>query len=162
MNAKKFLLLSVVLIFFLIILLFFLRFSRQQTTQPNVILPTPTPVQIPQISPVKINISGVQVDDFISHPITTNPQGDVEFVRKQDSQAIYYQIVYLKQFNSFIIDLHSSSQEVRTEAELEFLNKLGVTKEEACKLTVHVSAPYIPNPDLVVQKRSLSFCENKK
>jgi len=162
MTIKKILLLFTISIFLLVIGLLFLRFSRQQTTQSNVFFPTPTPIQIPQISPKKNNISGVQVNDFFSHPINTNPQGDVEFVRKQDSQAIYYQIVYLKQFNSFIIDLHSSSQEVRTEAELEFLNRLGITKEEACKLTVHVGAPYVPNPDLAVQKRSLSFCENKK
>lgn len=158
MTIKKILLLSTTLIFLLAIGSLFLRFSRKQIRQPNVFLPTPTPVQIPQISPKKINISGVQTNDFLSSPKEVNKNGDVLF-----AETPKYQLVYLQNFNQFIVSILSSPFEtIKKEAEIEFLHRLGITENEACKLNVSVTTPYFANPDYSGKNWPLSFCENKK
>lgn len=154
MSKKTLLFFSIVLLIILLLLIFFIFINNLKPSTPPVGNIEISPVPVSTRPSQKINISGIQTNDFLSNPIKTNLQGDVLFAKTKD-----YQITYLRQFGEFIINVSTSSAMVRDDAESEFLRKLGITKEEACRLKVFVSVPYIPNPNLSIEKRTLSFCQ---
>lgn len=132
-----------------------LLFSKSQKTPAPDLLPTPTSVQIP---PRKINISGVQTNDFLNSSIETNSNGDALFVKTQN-----YQIAYLKEFNQFmIVVMNPPFEKVRNEAENEFLKTLGITQEQACKLNVTVGFSRLAPSDIAGKNFPLSFCPEKE
>lgn len=132
----------------------FLSSKNQKTPTPD-LLPIPTPVQIPSR---KINISGIQTNDFFSSSIETNSSGDVLFKKTQN-----YQIAYLKEFNQFMIVIMASPfEEVRSEAEDEFLKTLGINQEQACKLNITVGFSRFAPSDIAGKNFPLSFCPKKK
>jgi len=153
MSKKKLIILCGIGLFLIFVVVIFFIISNKPTvrSQPT-IPPTISPAQV-WVSPKKIDISGIQTNDFLSNPIKTNSQGDVLFVNTTD-----YQITYLRGFNQFVINISTSSAGIRDNAESGFLKKLGISKDDACRLNVFVSAPYVPNPYLSVQARTLSFC----
>ncbi|MBI2195937.1 MAG: hypothetical protein HYU48_02750 [Candidatus Levybacteria bacterium] len=118
------------------------------TPSPTPILPEPTTINKLQ----KLNISGIETNDFTASPIATNAQGDVEFAKTPD-----YEIGYLKQFNEFILNIWTPTLAARNAAENEFVNRLGITKDQACRLSVSVAQNYsseFPGSE----NRKLSFC----
>lgn len=125
------------------------------------VLPTVNPTPIPTIpvfiTPVgdKINISGITVNDFRKTPVEVNDKNDTLIVDNEK-----FQIVYLAQFNKFLITILSSPfEQVRKEGELEFLKVLGISQEDACKLTVEVNTTQFANPDFSGTAFPLSFCQ---
>lgn len=119
--------------------------------------PTSTTSQPVFITPVgeKINISGVTINDFRKSNVAANNKADTLIVDNEK-----YQIVYLSQFNKFLITvLGSPFEEIRNEAEKEFLNVLGVSESDACKLTVEVNTTEFANPEFSGTAFSLSFCK---
>lgn len=122
-------------------------------TVPVVATPTPYPV-----SAKRITVSGVEMNDFFASPKRIDSKGDVAFEETQD-----YQLVYIKPFNYFIVSvLGSPFEEARSKAEIAFLNSLGVSKEDACKLDVVVNTPSFANPDFAGKDYPLSFCINNQ
>ncbi|OGH21407.1 MAG: hypothetical protein A2958_01265 [Candidatus Levybacteria bacterium RIFCSPLOWO2_01_FULL_38_13] len=140
------------LIYFFLSLFFPSKHKRQEGE-----IPTPTKIEertrIPQSD--KIIISGVKTNNFLKSPIQTNSEGDVLFIKEGD-----FQIAYLTRFSQFIINISTSSSQTRLNAEMAFITKLGVKREEACQLEVKVTSPYVPNPYLAPPRKTLSFCEN--
>lgn len=146
------------LIFFLITLLIIAGITfvapRGDRSAPTI----PSPTQVPP-SPTtintqkKLNISGVETNDFTVSPIATNARGDIEFANTPD-----YEIGYLKRFDEFVINIWTPTLAARNAAENDFLNKLGTTKEQACRLNVSVAQNYsdeFPGSE----NRKLSFCQ---
>ncbi len=152
MNLKRLLLIAGIIVA-LVILVFLIVFRiAYKPPKEREEIPIPTPVRIPA---QKINISGVEVNNFLAFPIATNVKGDALFVKEED-----YQIVYLKPFNQFVISiLGSPFNSVRKKAEARFLTNLNISQEQACKLKVQVSTPNFANPDYAGRKYVLSFCQ---
>lgn len=155
MDFKKiFLFLLVIIISLVLLFLISLRLTRKPNIPGVEFFPTPTPVPI---TTKKITISGIKMNNFLSSPIKTNDHGDALFVKTKG-----YQLVYLRQYNKFLITILSSPfEENRKKGEENFLKKLGITKEEACKLNASISTPYFVNPQYSGIKYPLSFCENQ-
>lgn len=76
-----------------------------------------------------------------------------------------YDILYYKysQGPSFLISLHSDNLiPARAAAETELLSKLGISKEQACKLLVSLTIPGDVNEKLSGDDYHLSFCPDGK
>lgn len=158
MNKKIVLILAGIALLFIVGAIFFLlTFNKPAVkTPPPSSFPDTTPTRV-DTSSGKINISGIKTNNFLLNPIRSNSRGDVVFVKTSE-----YQITYLKIFSEFIVNISTSSATAREGAELEFLTKLGITKEDACKLKISISAPYAPGQNPALQKRALSFCPAKQ
>lgn len=161
--GKKIKILAIFLLIFIGLLLFFsLRQRAINKKLPPSQRPTFGPVATftPVISPPldkgeRIKISNVWVNNFYKAPQGINPSGDVLIADKSE-----FQIVFLPQFNQFMLSvLASPFSGVRKVAEEEFLKVLGVGRQEACRLNVVVNTPYFANPDYSKQDYPLSFCQ---
>ena len=141
--------------------------QSENTTQNELKFPivstgeTASSTQVESTDKLKINtINGgyITVEDFYKNPYTQvfDPQNDA-VIKESDN----YTITYYAKFQSFNIaltggDLHF----VRTEAENALLEKLGISKEEACQLTVSLGVPYFANAKASGTEYGLSFCPN--
>lgn len=156
LSKKNFLILAFVVLFFSLI---FSLTANKTKKQPPAINPFPTPTKVPIIRMKKtpegkLDISGVVVNDFTKTPKYTDKSGDVFFVDNQE-----YQILYMEKYNKFLISILSSPfKEVKQKAEIEFLGSLGVSKEDACRLSVEITTPYFANPKESGKIYTLSFC----
>ena len=75
----------------------------------------------------------------------------------------YFSISFFPQDQSFLIVLlNSNLATARTEAETAFLQKTGITKDQACTLNVNLGVPYSINPQTINVNYGLSFCPNGK
>lgn len=134
-------------------LLIYLRVTTGPTPKPQPLFPAPFATPLPG----KITIDGVETNNFLVSPKELNENGDALFV-----DTGRYQIVYLKQFNQFIIDILAAPfPQVRQEAEQAFLQTLGISKEAACKLRVSIGTSYRVSPDYAGISFPLSFCEQQ-
>lgn len=157
MNKKIIILATLIGLLTFLIATLLMVFNR---TPPELPPPAPisvTPISESGVSAKKITISGIKTNNFLANPIKTNSRGDAVFIKTPE-----YQIVYLKNYEEFVINLSTSSAETRDSAENDFLSKLGVTKEEACRLRVTVSAPYVSTQTVSMPQKSLSFCSKKQ
>ncbi len=120
----------------------------------KIIVATPAPT-IPQTQ--VIEISGIPVNNFYKNAAEVNLNTDALI-----TETSSYQIAYLAKFGEFLITvLGSPFPQARATAEQAFISKLGITKEQACQLTVFVSTPSYANPDYSGQKYNLSFCTSQ-
>lgn len=70
-----------------------------------------------------------------------------------------YEITRVSSLDEYAIVIYGSPFEsARAEAEQAFLQKLGVTPEQACRLKVTISTPVFVNPEESKQTYGLSFC----
>lgn len=91
----------------------------------------------------------------LSEVVETNKQGNKLVINESG-----YQILYLKEFDQFLISiLQSPFETIRQEAEKEFLRITQAEKDTACQLDVVITTPRFANPDLAGQTFYLSFCE---
>lgn len=119
---------------------------------PTPIIPTPTPVDKTSSS---ISIYGVTVNNFYKTAQPVDTEGDVQLEKVQNS----YQILYLPQFNEFLISiLGSPFDTIRTQAENELLSQLGISQQQACQLNVSEGTPQRINPNEAGISYPLSFC----
>lgn len=133
-------------------LLFYLRLTTKTVPKP-IAVPTPTGVLIELPEEETIESSGVKINNPFRSPKKLTVQGDVLF-----EETPVYHMVYLKQFDEFLITIEKEPfEENRQQAESFFLAKLGITKEEACDLQVTVSPP--KKEGELSPSHRLSFCE---
>lgn len=122
-------------------------------TSTPTILPTLTPT--PTKEPGRIPISGVAVLDFTQFAQGKLPNGDVLLIRTEE-----YQIIYSQSTQAFTVTiLVENFIKVREVAEAKFIDLLGVTKENACRLTVTVGSPSHINSKYAGLVFPLSHCE---
>lgn len=129
------------------------------TTAPSPTFPTieDTETKIDKESP-KIKISGVTINNFYQQATETKEDGFAKFVDEKD-----YQIMYIPVDNSFLISiLGAPFEEIRNQAEKEFLKKLNITQEEACRLNVNITTPAYINPSFAGKVYKLSFCNKNE
>ncbi|MEX2007513.1 MAG: hypothetical protein WD992_01955 [Candidatus Levyibacteriota bacterium] len=155
MSKNKILLISFT-IFLLVLVGVSFIVPRRTTDNTSSLSPTPIPAPPTIINAQeKINVSGVEINDITANPIIDNGAGDVLFI-----QHPKYQVVYEEGFEVFIISILASPfEETRREAEDVFVEKLGITKQEACGLDVTIGSPsYAGVTGFDGKNRKLSFC----
>lgn len=105
----------------------------------------------------KIEISGIEVNDFYKESESAGELGEVLFVNKPE-----YNITYYPLDDAFLIIItRYPFDEIRPSAEEEFLKALGINKTDACKLSVYITTPSFANPDRAGEVYELSFCNDK-
>lgn len=105
----------------------------------------------------KITIQGVKMRDFYKYarPLSENSK-DVMLVDEKN-----YDILYFAQSDEFLVSiLGYPFADILPTAEDAFLQVLEISKDDACRLTVHVTTTLQANPNLAGQIMKLSFCEN--
>ena len=124
------------------------------TTPPQVtVSPSPTQVAVPTPAGDTTVSSGQEIKNPYKGAKETTVRGDALTVTNDR-----YQIVYLGQFDEFIIDvLQELFEENRRLAEGDFLQRIGVNERDACFLKVTVNPP-IKEGELQPKYR-LSFCQ---
>lgn len=162
MKLNKGFLLFFGIIFLLIILYILSLINSIKDKKTSTISPTPTltiATPFPTYSFLKkINISGVDVNNILESPIETNQRGDILFY-----QIPSYQMVYFPQSQGFLIDIQKKPfLKVREEAEKDFIKKLGISKNEACRLKVNIVVSCYVDEDHCGINYPLSFCKNKE
>lgn len=71
-----------------------------------------------------------------------------------------YQIIYQKSNDTFIISINDSPfEEIKKEAEENFLSLIKADKNIACQLKVRIATPAFANPELAGKNFSLNFCK---
>jgi len=101
----------------------------------------------------KIEISGVKVNDFTQKAQSDNYS--ITILKEKN-----YHIFYFKKENKFLISIVGYPFDMwREEGEKAFVDVLGISKRNACKLNVEISTPYFANPDKAGQQYPLSFCK---
>jgi hypothetical protein len=153
---------------FIVISIILIVFYKNKATTPQVSQPTETTVQIPSL-PSESELAsqgktGIAVKDgsvIINNPYknaTTVVSGNAD-VQKTSN----YEIVYLATSKSFVISLSGSNlADSRNQAEQAFLDSLGVSKMDACKLTVSLGVAPEVNSAAAGKNYGLSFCSNGK
>lgn len=159
---KRIIFISLFIITIIIAILLFIVQSLP-SNPPTQVFPTPTlfPQRIvPTVgvtSDGKLIVSGVTTNNFIQDAVEKDNAGNYYLVDKPE-----YQILYMEEFNTFLISILSSPfQKYRFEAESELLNSLGITEEKACKINAEISTPYYANPVESGATYTLSFCDKK-
>src|SRR4030042_5618948 len=114
---------------------------------------TPKPLNIPE-SP-KIKVSGVEANNFYNEAIIIGDDGYALFEKTSK-----YKIAYIPVDKSFLISiLDNPFEDVKKEAEKAFLQKLGITQEDACLMNVNIATNIRINPSYAGKNYKLSFCE---
>lgn len=144
-NKRKVIVTIIIVIIFVITFLVY----KLSTTTPT------TFSVIEKKTSEKLNITDVSVNNFYKIKINTNPRGDTLF-----SQNIDYQIIYFSGEEQFLISIMGSPfEEKRALAESNFIQVLGISQEDACKLNVIINTPLFANPDESGVNYKLSFCD---
>ncbi len=126
-------------------------------TFPSVSTSTPAPIAVPTSTTITLGPSqgSVTVKNFY--------QSAASITKDQQTVAVAdapnYVIAYNVSDSSFAIALLSTPlQAARQAAESAFLNKLGISQQDACKLTVYEGVPASVSDQYVGQSFPLSFC----
>jgi hypothetical protein len=116
--------------------------------------PAPAPPAKVRVSEDRINITGVDVNDFTKGIDNPQEQLFITLSRTKD-----YHNFYIPSQEVFFISVVSYPfDEYRLVAEADFLDKLGITQSEACNLKVDETTPRFANPDKAGTIFKLSFC----
>jgi hypothetical protein len=119
-----------------------------------------TQVTVPDKSADKFTIKtsqgNVDVQNIYKNSAEDLSQSGVAF-RDNDE----YYIAYYPEDQGFIIAIEDSNiQKARTDAEKDFLDTLGITQDQACKLKVSLTVPMSVNARAAGGNYGLSFCSN--
>lgn len=153
---NKILFISIVIVVMILsIVLFFLERSRTLTSPELPNSPTPTIViPVTRTPEGKIDINGVETNDFVENALDIDTVGDVYFAENAN-----YQILYMSEYKKFLISVLAQPFDVvRKEAEQDFIRTLGISEAQACTLPVEVTTPYFANPEFSGATYTLSFC----
>jgi hypothetical protein len=153
-----------ILIVVIITVLYINRKKSSETTPPQ------TPTQVPNLpSPEELKAQGKTTVPTIEQgapAVIKDPYKDASKVVSGNAEmrnTEYYDIVYIGDQKSFVITIKNSNlNDSRNKAEQAFLDSLGVSKNEACKLTVVLAVSPGANRDVAGRNYGLSFCPNGK
>ena len=127
----------------------------------SVLLIKRLPKQIPKVQPIqstaeeKIEISGVKTANFLKNRSENNTSSYTTLAKTKD-----YHLFFILKEELFIVSITSYPfDSFRSIAEQEFLKKLEISQEEACKLNVNITTPMSANPDKAGKNYELSWCE---
>jgi hypothetical protein len=152
MSGKKLLYFLGILIVIILLMFSFYIANKQPSSSPN---STPTSTAATLIIPVPGGT--VPVNNITQNPVQ---QADDTVLFAQTSQ---YSIIYYTQEQTFSITINAQPvQAARDAAEAALLQKLGITKTQACSLTVTTYVPYDVDQNLAGQDYGLSFCQSGK
>lgn len=98
---------------------------------------------------------GVLVNNFYNNAQQVSEDHSSILLQEAGSYSISY---YAPDSSFGILIEQTPFATVRTQAEAAFLEALGVSKTDACKLTVMVAVPYSVDPIDSTQNFGLSFC----
>jgi len=163
-NMKKYLFVVLgilIILFFLYMILSSIKnWSINKTPRPSPIptvepsVPPPLPTNIKSRPNDKIIINNVELRNFFIFSKKINENGDVLI-----SQSENYNIEYFPKFNSFLIVIKAYPfEENRKLAEQELIDKLGINKKDACRLSVNITTTQKINPEFSGRNYPLSFC----
>lgn len=148
---------------FLVIWLFF-SYSGPSTKPPEEVknpfpisATTTTTASVPQGEGLSLpGRSGlVETKNFYKSATEITPQNDALITDDPEFQILYY----TADSSFFITLLKTPLEATRQKAETELLNKLGISKEDACRLRVAVGAPYWVDEVRGGEELGLSFCK---
>jgi len=153
---KKALILSVIIIALLLILFLVLFFkNKQNSSVPTNTIPTSDKILLP------IGKDNVSVNNYYKEPSSVIiDEKDVVMEKNENYDILAYNY---NNKRSFLISIKGgdSLEATRQLAESAFLQKLGITKEQACLLNVSMTL-VIPGENFPAQDYGLSFCPNSK
>lgn len=170
---KKPFIIFILFAFFIILIPLILWFIKKPNSSTNITAPTPsliTPTTYnisPTLSliipsakinstPSYITINGVQTNDFIKTGTQINKEGDISITKISGS----FNITYLAQFKEFLISITGSPFESQRQiAEKAFIQSLGISQIDACKLTINITTSIHINPNEAGKNYPLSFCQ---
>jgi hypothetical protein len=121
---------------------------------------TTTNIGNEELLTIKTKSGNVPVLNFYNQPQSRiiDPQNDVMIF-----ETSTYGGMYLTVDSSFnILITKGTLREERKKAEAEFLNKLGISQETACLLSVHVGVTRDADEYASGQNYGLSFCPNSR
>lgn len=165
--SKKNLYIILVIISILLLILIISGMIKSKVKQE--VKPTPIPavtffpylsitprITSPSVSGDKVDIKGVTVNNFYKSAISSDEMGNYLIYDSPKSQ-----IAYLSQFEFFQISVNTSPfLTEREDAEKQLLKILGISEQEACRLTVYVSTPEFADPQYSGKRYNLSFCND--
>lgn len=100
----------------------------------------------------------VQTNNLYRDPVENLPQNGVVF-----NQNPTYIASFFSQDEGFLITLLDPDLEkARATAESDFLKKLNITKDQACKLKIELNVPAFVSQSAAGTNYGLSFCPNGK
>ncbi|MBU0732042.1 hypothetical protein KKC88_04140 [Patescibacteria group bacterium] len=102
----------------------------------------------------------VYINDLLKNPVRKAGQKSVVFLEKAEYTMSYYP---LPEPGEFIISISFPNPNVvRPQMEKDFLEAVGISETDACKLKVSANVPYAVNPDTAGIDYGLSFCPGGK
>lgn len=159
----------IIILISLVLAAVYFFFFRNQGQQPQ---PTPTPTvpqfpsattfAIPPQSADRMSIptsqGSIETDNIYKDPAHNPANNEVIFIDNQD-----YSISFEPKDKYFLIVIQSVDiQNAREKAENALLQKLVISKDQACKLNVSLYVPYFASAKNAGQDFGLSFCPNGK
>ena len=102
----------------------------------------------------------IQVNDFKQQPFVLDVgEGFYNLDGANADINLPYSILYNQNNQSFAISLNIAPlYTTRDQATAEFIKRLGITSEQACKINIYVGVPYSVDSRLSGQNLGLSYC----
>jgi hypothetical protein len=164
----KFILISATALVLVVALIFYIinvkksSITTPPTQQPSSQLPSAKFV-IPSENSAKMTIptqndEPVETNNVYLHPAENLSNNGVGFVSNND-----YYVSFYPDDRSFTVTIQNSNlKDTREKAETAFLQALGITQEQACRLNVSLYVPEFISAKNSGQDFGLSFCPNGK
>lgn len=165
-KTKKILIITSVVLAVVVIFLLVLNKNKSAPTKNSVPAPsnqlptgTPTSFKMPAANDQKITVTTPQGNTIETNNVYKNSlyplsQNGVAFHDDLDYYAAFY-----PQDQGFLIVIHNPDvKAAKIKAEADFLQILGITKEQACMLKVSVTIPRSVSEQLSGKVYGLSFC----
>lgn len=129
-------------------------FAISKNEGDNFSVPSPTDPYIE----LKTKKGKVKINNIYTNPLENLSQSGITFLENDNYSADFY-----PQDQGFLLVIKDSDvQSARDMLEKDFLETLGISEEDACKLKVSLSVPYSVNKELAGGEYGLSFCPNGK
>lgn len=171
MSRNTKIVITIFLIILLVVAVYFFITFRSNPQKPLAQPQTPPQIQQPGSSPannfivppknsgkmvVTTSQGNLEINNLYKNPVADLPGNGVAFRETDDFHMDFY-----PQDEGFIISIQNFDvQTGRDRAEMEFLQALGITKDQACLLKVTLGVPYYISPLAAGQNYFLSFCPN--
>jgi hypothetical protein len=164
MNKKAYILIAFVVasLIFVIVFIIINNSKNQQSATSNNSAPAPgnyyslpiSELQKEDKLEIPTNKGTVNINNVYKNPVEQLSQNGVSFTQNSD----YYMSFYPKNNGFLITLLNPDLEKARSEAENDFINKLGITKDQACSLNVSITIPNSVSTKYSGGIYNFSFC----